>query len=609
MWDNSQPNHRESGDAEMETTRSLRIGSGTWCAALAVVVLLGWVAPGWADQLQETFPVIRLGGCDSWEPPQILWRPASQLREVRQDEIPSWVFSGSRLAYLPVTQPGDLGYEVWAAVNEEAGPDPEEGPFPPSKFEGWIAIHTLELDIDAKSGDLPTSEHWYSMPLCCPVDEPDEEEVETEEELEAGTFFAMEAPIPVLTAVDPDHPWLVKVTLTTLDSAMRAWFLSKRALVLQIQRPSPEVLLAATGCYWAAGGRCWDWKVDRQTLACTASWIGIRGWNLLCKRTLFPHDELRAARAVSTFRIGDDPSSASNGQAHREPRLELAEVAALVQGSGGMTSQFFRTADGGLATPVGRVVLSEEREARVVVHFPPRWPGRPRPAVVFLERGLPVKVVEPDPATWTPDPEGFFERKELPGDFEVDDVASKLVSVGGSGSFRAVEVLSRWGGDWWLSLVGVSWDEGAPTAGVFSLARLVRFSYLSDCDTYFVPSTAFEIKGGSLGEGKLRCRVQGPVRCPVDSDEACEWLRKDDRSDLAGSSAPYEGEVSWQDGGWHVELPEKDPKQFVLLPELDRDGSRFVPVPTPKAFYPDSLRHRLDQIFGSSDPEGPSDSP
>ncbi len=591
----------------MKTTRILHVGLCGLSASLAVVLLLVWVPLGWADPPQEDLPVIQWKGCTV--PPQIHWRPAARLREVTRDEIPSWVFSGSRLAHLPVFHPGDSGYEVWAAVHKVADPDPDEGVLALTKFEAGLAIHTVELDIDAKPGDPPTGEHWYLMPLSFPVDETDEEAVEWEKELEPGSFFAMDVRPPVLSTVSADVPDLVKVTLTTMDSSNRARFWSKRALVLQLLAPSPEVLLAATGCDWAEGGRCWDWTVDRQDLACSASWAGGCKWNLLCTRTLLPYDELRFAWAVNTFEIGDDPSIPFGPQAHREPRLELAEVAALARGSGEVSSQLFRTTDGGLATPVGSVPFSEDREARVVMHFPAKWPARPRPAVVFLERGQPVKVVEPDPVTWTPDPKGFFERQKLPGDLEVDDVASKVVAVEGSGSFRAVEVLSRWGGEWWLSLVGASWDQGPPTAGVFSLARLVPSYYLGDCYIYLVPSTAVEIVGGSLGEGKLQCRVQGPVRCPADSDQRCEWMRDDDRSGIAGSSAPYLGEVSWRDGGWHVELPEKDSEQFVLLPELDRDGSRLVPVPSAKAWNSDNLWHKLDQIFGSSGPESTSGSP
>lgn len=594
----------------MKTTKTFHAGLGRASASLVVVLLLGWVALGSADPPEEGFPLIRLERCmGSSDVPQVHWRPASEIREVTRDEIPSWVFSGSRLAHLPVTEPGDSGYEVWAAVHKVADPDPDGGPFSPSKFEADLAIHTLELDIDAKPGDPPTTEHWYLSPLSFGVDESDEEAAAEEEKLEPGTFFALDVEPPVVSLGDPDESDLVTVTLTTMDSAMRAQFWSEIALVLQLRRPSPEILLGATGCAWAEGGRCWDWRVDHRSLACSASWVGDCKWNLLCTTTLLPYDELREAWAVDTFRIGDDLSVASHPQARREPRMKLAEVAALAQGNGGVTSQLFRTTDGGLATPVVRIAFSEEHEASVVMHFPPKWPGRPRPAVVFLKRGQPVEVVEPDPVTWTPDPDGFFERRKLPGDLEVDDVVSKLVAVEGSGSFRAVEVLSRWGADWWLFLVGVSWNEGAPAAGVFSLARLVLSRYLGGCVTYLVPSTALEILGSSLSEGTLRCRVQGPVRCPAEGMGPCEWMQDDDRSGLAGTSAPYLGEVSWRDGGWHVELPEKDSEQFVLLPELDRGGSRLIPISSAHAFYPDTLWHRLDKIFGPSSPENSSASP
>ena len=78
---------------------------------------------------------------------------------------------------------------------------------------------------------------------------------------------------------------------------------------------------------------------------------------------------------------------------------------------------------------------------------------------------------------------------------------------------------------------------------------------------------------------------------------------------LVGSIAPYLGEVSWRDGGWQVKLTERDSGRFVFLPGIDPHDSRLVPVPTAYAFYPDSLGHRLDPIFGSSSPASPSGSP
>ncbi len=93
--------------------------------------------------------------------------------------------------------------------------------------------------------------------------------------------------------------------------------------------------------------------------------------------------------------------------------------------------------------------------------------------------------------------------------------------------------------------------------------------------------------------------VQPPVLSAVSPDEP----------GLVGSIAPYLGEVSWRDGGWQVKLTERDSGRFVFLPGIDPHDSRLVPVPTAYPFYPDSLGHRLDPIFGSSSPASPSGSP
>ena len=350
-------------DAQMKSTAKLYIAPYTLYASLAVVFLLGWVAFAWAEPPQKGIPVIRLEGCTGSDNiPQIHWRPAARIREVKQDEIPSWLFSGCRLARLPVSQPGDAGYEIWAAVHKVADPDPDEGLFASAMFEAALAIHTLELDIDADPGAAPTSEHWYTMPLSFPVDESDEDAVEGEEKVEPGTFFALEVLPPVLTTVSPDSWFLVKVSLTTEDSAMRATFWSKRSLVLQIRRASPEVLLVATGCSWAEGGRCWDWRVDHRSLMCSARSLGACRWNLLCSRTVTPYDESRRASAISMFEIGDDLSIPSNLQTHREPRLELPRPTQfLLRGTGNAprerqgcdTQETGRHRPGGRTTPGG----------------------------------------------------------------------------------------------------------------------------------------------------------------------------------------------------------------------------------------------------------------